>query len=132
MDHALLTVEDSDLWLNSLYIRLIAPRNQSFLELVYVKGNGAISKGVSATLFMTNVTMQGNGDDVVDCLDCGLTANLNSGVYAEGAVAFFDSLEASGCFFECEKRSLRQWLEGLVIVPASDLRAVGSGVQQSS
>lgn len=85
VDQSLLVVNDSNLWLNSLYIRITAPRNETFFELVYVQGNGPISEGASAAVFITNVTLQGNGDDVRDCLDCGITADLNAGVYAEGS-----------------------------------------------
>lgn len=84
VDHELLVVSDSEVWLDSLYVRLVLPRNQTFFEFVFVQGGGDIRVGPSAALYMTNVTMQGNGDDAVDCVDCGVGVSFNSGVYAEG------------------------------------------------
>ena len=87
MDDGLLNIKDSELWLDSLYIRLSAPRSpQGFSELVYTRGESPIDQPPDAVLFMTNVTMQGNGDDVADCTHCALALDFNAAVYAGGAL----------------------------------------------
>jgi hypothetical protein len=70
-NHNVLEVWDSQLWLDSLYFRLTNPQKGSFDQFVIVKGP-------IAEVWMTSVTLQGNGDFVQDCVDCGFTV-LNGG-----------------------------------------------------
>ena len=77
VDTDLLYVGGTKLWLDGLYVRLTDPRNGPFfrfIEVGYTTGQ----------LWMTGLTLQGNGDDVLDCYTCGLDL-WSSAVYAQGA-----------------------------------------------
>ena len=84
VDHEVLVVSDTDVWLDMLYVRLVIPRNFTFFEFVHVHGTGDIITGPNAAAYMTNVTLQGNGDKSPDCVDCGVSVAFNAAVYAEG------------------------------------------------
>ena len=58
--------------MDGLYVRL---REGAFL--------GFLSTGLGSELWMTGVTLQGNGDGECDCSSCGVYAEGH--VYAEGA-----------------------------------------------
>lgn len=79
-DDRLMEVDSSKLWLDGLYVRLTTPRDTSgvFDGFILVSGSGA-------EVWMTGVTLQGNGDKVRDCDDCGLRGSIDAAVYAEGA-----------------------------------------------
>ena len=70
---------NGSLWLDSLYMRLTAPRDEDgeFLEFID-------SSTATEGLYMTGVTLQGNGDGVQDCFSCAIFVD-SSAVYAEGA-----------------------------------------------
>lgn len=77
VDADLLEVDDSKLWLDGLYVRLTSPRGEDgFAELIYIQPSGE--------LWMTDVTLQGNGnsDFGADCSNCGM--DVRGSVYAEG------------------------------------------------
>lgn len=77
-DHNVLEVWDSKLWLEGFYFRLAEPRLGTFDQFVLVTGS-------IAEFWMTHVTMQGNGDDVQDCINCGVAVRGEGSVYAGGA-----------------------------------------------
>ena len=64
------------LWLDNLYVRLTSPRDVNFLHF--------LAAYEDAELWMTGVTLQGNGDGERDCDHCGIQSA--GSVYAEGAV----------------------------------------------
>ena len=70
---------NSSLWLDGLYMRLTSPRDSDgeFLEFID-------SSTATEGLYMTGVTLQGNGDGVQDCFSCAIFVD-SSAVYAEGA-----------------------------------------------
>lgn len=78
-DHNVLEVWDSKLWLEGFYFRLAEPRLGTFDQFVLVTGS-------IAELWMTHVTMQGNGNDVQDCIDCGVAVRGEGSVYGGGAL----------------------------------------------
>ena len=69
---------NSSLWLDGLYMRLTMPRDTDgeFLEFI---DSGSGTQG----LYMTGLTLQGNGDGVQDCFSCALFVDSSS-VLAEG------------------------------------------------
>lgn len=77
-DHNVLEVWDSNLWLNNIYFRLTNPRSGTFDQIVLVTGP-------LAKVWMTDVTMQGNGDLVQDCIDCGVTVRAQGNMFVGGA-----------------------------------------------
>jgi hypothetical protein len=92
-DEDLLNVRAGNLWLDSLYVRLTTPRDAG--GVFY----GFIQVGFEAAVWMTGVTLQGNGDGVEDCWACGLIFWAKARVYAEGAASAF-SLTGSA-FLHC-------------------------------
>ena len=66
-----------ELWLDNLYVRLTVPVHDSFDEL--------IAGGSSSNMWMTNVTLQGNGEGNFDCYSCGLSTS--GSLYAYGSAA---------------------------------------------
>lgn len=78
-DENLITVDESSLWLDNVYIRLTAPRNISFNHFIDVRGS-------SSKLWMSSVTVQGRGaiDGDKDCNACGLAVSSSASVSAEG------------------------------------------------
>lgn len=78
-DEQLMRVDDGQLWLDRLYIRLSNPRDagefDSFLKI-----------REDANLWMTTVTLQGNGDGVLDCFECGLSVVYGAQVFGHGMV----------------------------------------------
>ena len=75
VDHLLMWMDDR-MWLDNLYVRLASPRYNEF--------GGFVTGGNASELWMTGVTLQGNGDGVQDCDDCAL---FSTGLlYAYGAV----------------------------------------------
>ena len=77
-DTDLLYVGGTKLWLDGLYVRLTTPRDDVFFRFIEVGET-------IGELWMTNVTLQGNGDGALDCYTCGLDL-WSSAVYAEGAI----------------------------------------------
>jgi hypothetical protein len=71
---SLMNVEQGDLWLDGLYVR------QRSAETIY---SSLISVGGQGSLWMTSVTLQGDGDGVANCQQCAL--DVTSQLYAEGA-----------------------------------------------
>jgi hypothetical protein len=79
IDADLLVVERKrQLWLDRLYMRITDPRDglpfDSFIRVDYS----------GAELWVTGVTMQGNGDGIRDCWGCAMGAFREGRVYAEG------------------------------------------------
>ena len=76
-DHNLMDVPGS-LWLDGLYVRLTSPRGVIYLSLI------SSMSGTETQLWMTGVTLQGNGDGVFDCWVCGML--VTGSLHANGAV----------------------------------------------
>ena len=70
--------------LHSLHVRLGVPRSGSFKAFIHVKKK-------AAKLWMMGVTLQGNGNGVQDCIDCGMSVYIGAYVYAEGGSLFLMS-----------------------------------------
>ena len=71
-------------WLEGLYIRMAESRagaNAPIPELIPV---GDSPGDIAPEVWMSNVSLQGNGGAEQECQWCGLRAN-NASVYAEGA-----------------------------------------------
>lgn len=82
----------SRLWLDGLYFRLTSPRHRLFSQLI-------VTHGAGTEVWMTNVTLQGNGDGQQDCYICGVGVASNAAVYAEGVLLLFSSDRQSFRFF---------------------------------
>jgi hypothetical protein len=67
------TSEDSQLWLDGLYVRYLGGHFNTFISN-------------ESYLWMTAVTLQGDSDGVQECSACGLRTYGLGGVYAEGAL----------------------------------------------
>lgn len=78
VDHNVLEVWDSQLWLDRIYFRLGNGPSGTFDQFVLVTGT-------IAELWMTHVTMQGNGDNIQDCIDCGFAVRSGGSMFASGA-----------------------------------------------
>ena len=65
--------------LRSLHVRLGVPRSGSFKAFLHVKKK-------DAKVWMMGVTLQGNGDGVQDCIDCGMAVYIGAYVFAQGAL----------------------------------------------
>lgn len=67
--------------MDGLYIRLTSPEDSQdgFSEFI----NAQFS---DAEVWMTGVTLQGNGDGQRDCSSCGLLVGSDASVYAEGVL----------------------------------------------
>ena len=75
-DENLMWVVQGQLWLDGLYVRLTSPRDgRDFYVFLFADS--------PAEVWMTGVTLQGNGDGERDCSDCGVISRGH--VYAEGA-----------------------------------------------
>lgn len=73
-------VDGSQLWLDELYVRLTTPRNEEIgSNMIRVAG---ISTGAVGEVWMTGVTLQGNGDGE---RDSGMHMGTKGAMYAEGA-----------------------------------------------
>jgi hypothetical protein len=77
----LATGEGAEVWVDGLYVRLGTPRQEEFQEFVAAKGKDTM-------LWLTQVTLQGNGGARKVCAECGLDVGLNAAAYAEGSVGF--------------------------------------------
>lgn len=79
-DHNVFLI-NAPLWMDSLYFRLTSPRSTYFTSFLKFQPSGYTSE-----LFMSQVTMQGNGAGVLQalCVDCGLEAWAP--VHVEGAM----------------------------------------------
>lgn len=64
------------LWIDRLYIRLTTARHDLFTQLVEAR---------AGRLWMTEMTLQGNGDGVRDCWACGIYSWEGATVYVAGA-----------------------------------------------
>lgn len=78
VDTDFLYIGGTSLWLDGLYVRLTEPRGDPFFRFVEIGEE-------TGQLWMTGVTLQGNGDGVLDCYTCALDLWAAS-VYAEGAL----------------------------------------------
>ena len=74
-DSPFIQLPQSQLWLDGLHVRLTSPRGADFTSLVWT--------GSNAELWMTGVTLQGNGDGVRDCWHCGFSGS--GMLHAEGS-----------------------------------------------
>ena len=72
-----MSVASSSVLLVALHIRLSVPRESTFDSLVSVEKKGA-------RVWMLGLTLQGNGDSQLDCVDCGVSVFIGASVYAEG------------------------------------------------
>ena len=75
----LFEVNGTKLWIDNLHIRLTVARDDQFSHLVEVRG-------ASGELWMTNMSIQGNGDGVRDCWACGLYAWEAGKTYVSGVL----------------------------------------------
>lgn len=66
-------VEQGDLWLDGLYVRQ-KTEDKSYSSLISVGGQGS--------LWMTAVTLQGDGNSIANCHQCAL--DVTSQLFAEG------------------------------------------------
>lgn len=82
-DWHLLEVYTSKLWLDGLYVRLATPRCTAGI------GDALLEVWYGAEVWMTDITLQGNGDSVHDCLRGWLFVFGAGSVYAEGEVNSF-------------------------------------------
>jgi hypothetical protein len=89
-DKALLTANRGmQLWLDALYVRLTKPRGDDVFE-EFVMASDPETK-----LFMTRVTLQGNGNGRVrTCAECGVETSRTAAVYAEGVMHVSDALSS--------------------------------------
>lgn len=76
-DGGLLEVENSSLWLQGLYVRMLEPRDG-------VSESVLLATGSTARVWLNDVRLQGNGDGAADCEDCGIVTMQGAGVLAEG------------------------------------------------
>ena len=72
-DASFMNVEHGNLWLDGLYVR------QKHTKSVY---QSLVSVGGKGALWMTSVTLQGDGSHVSNCEQCAL--DVTSQLYAEG------------------------------------------------
>lgn len=82
VDTALLYVDKTrNLWLDNLYVRLKDVRDEEgmFGQIIGI-GRSKVE------VWMTNLTLQGNGDGIQDCSYCGIYIWWTAGGYCEGAV----------------------------------------------
>lgn len=75
--HALFSVSGIPMWLDSVYLRML-PSPGSYLPPILSTSD--------TSLWMTNVSLQGDGDGVKDCPVCGFIASDQSDVFAKGAI----------------------------------------------
>ena len=88
VDTDLLYVGGTSLWLDGLYVRLTEARDETFFRFIEVGDT-------TGQLWMTGMTLQGNGDGVLDCYTCGLDL-WSSAVYAKGAHTLHCTLPTIG------------------------------------
>lgn len=84
VNHNLMWLINTRLWLDALYVRLTTPRNadEGFAQLIYL---GRISElSDEEDLWMTDVTLQGNGDGEPDCDFCAMHLVYGALVFAQG------------------------------------------------
>ena len=73
------TGEAAQMWLDGVYLRLTQPRNMGEMnELVKVFGDGV-------EVWVTDCTLQGNGNGQRTCTECGLECGGSAKLYVEGA-----------------------------------------------
>lgn len=76
----LFTVDESDLWMDNIYVRArVEPDSDPFQEMLEMRDE--------ARVWMTNVTLQGDGTKKEICKECGLEALYDVKLYAKGAAA---------------------------------------------
>lgn len=107
-----------ELWLDGLYFRLTTPREIAGEKDGFNFNNYLINlQGDTTELWMTNVTLQGNGDGVQDCDDCALSLHKGVAVYAEGAATaasdghFYWVSGAILLVFLCRRREGQSYLQ---------------------
>lgn len=72
---------DSDLWMDGLHLRL----HKRSDEITFDAIEGMLS-AANSHVWMSNTTMQGDGDGISDCVICGLQS-LQGSLHIEGAHA---------------------------------------------
>ena len=95
VDTALMYVDKNNLWLDGLYVRLKDVRDPEgiFGQIIGVGRS-------NLQVWMTNITLQGNGDGVQDCSYCGLYIWWSASGYCEGAVP---ALPLKGLSLQCSR-----------------------------
>ena len=76
-DAGLLAAQNSSLWLQGLYVRMLEARDGVTQSLL-------LTNGTTARMWLNDVRLQGNGDGAADCEDCGLVTAQGAGMLAEG------------------------------------------------
>lgn len=80
-DAGLLAVNNSPLWLEGLYVRQEAARRGISEAVIY-------ATGTEAKVYMSEVRLQGDGDNIPDCEDCGMVIEQGAALYAEGTFPY--------------------------------------------
>ena len=65
IDDPLLATENGVLWLDNLLVRVTSPREYPFRGTMHIRGT---------QMYLTNTTLEGNGDGIHDCGTCGFFA----------------------------------------------------------
>lgn len=84
-DWSLFEVVGSRVWLEGLYIRMVTSRGGAAYPIGELIPIGDKPGLITPQVWMTNVTLQGNGGAQQECEWCGLRATEAS-VYAEGVL----------------------------------------------
>ena len=81
-------VEGSSLWLDNVYFRFRgAAAADTAAADAALAFDEVINASLSARVWITNVTMQGDGTGNLACSQCGVEAAQSAAVYAEGAAS---------------------------------------------
>ena len=76
---SLFSVDESSLWFDNIYVRArVEPDSDPFQEFLEIRDEGRV--------WMTNVTMQGDGTKKQICKECGVEAIYDAKLYAQGSV----------------------------------------------
>lgn len=76
-DNSPFQVSFADLWIENVYVRMVTPSSGALDPLLTAE---------RSSVWMTNVTLQGDGDKSTDCTLCGFSAFGSSKLYAEGVL----------------------------------------------
>lgn len=97
-DDDLLIVYSSQVWLDGLYVRLTTPRDTETGLF-----GSFISLGTNESqVWMTDVTLQGNGNGMRVCDECALSVWLEGSAYAQGAATAHQHFIALAVIFYAE------------------------------
>lgn len=100
LDKSFVKVVSQSLWLDSLYLRLHKLEDEDSRDYI-----GPLVRTDESDIWMMNVTLQGDGDGIADCIICGLEARRGS-MYAEGMCADRHTVYA---IFECTGSCAPVW-----------------------